>query len=95
MFAIVVMVTQETIARTRIVTDTIAEMVPLVSPERRVMRAYVLQVTLEITAKCVITATCTAGTVVDKEFVAMDHIIIHVYAIGAITEVNVIFSNLI
>lgn len=95
MYAIVVMVTPETIASTRIVTDTNVEMVPLVSLESRIMRAYVLQVTLEITARRVITATCTATTVVDMGFVSTGHIIIRVYATGAITEVNVTYSNLI
>lgn len=95
MFAIVVMVTPEMIASTRIVTDTNVEMVPLVSLESRIMRAYVLQVTLEITARHVITATCTARTVVDTGFVATVHIILRVYATGAITEVNVKYSNLI
>lgn len=95
MYAIVVMVTPETIASTRIVTDTNVEMVPLVSLESRIMRAYVLQVTLEITARRVITATCIARTVVDMGFVATGHIIIRVYATGAITEVSVKYSNLI
>lgn len=95
MFAIVVMVTPEMIASTRIVTDTNVEMVPLVSLESRIMRAYVLQVTLEITARHVITATCTAKTVVDTGFVATVHIILRVYATGAITEVNVKYSDLI
>lgn len=95
MYAIVVMVTPETIASTRIVTDTNVEMVPLVSLESRIMRAYVLQVTLEITARRVITATCIARTVVDMGFVSTGHIIIRVYATGAITEVNVKYSNLI
>lgn len=95
MFAIVVMVTPEMIASTRIVTDTNVEMVPLVSLESRIMRAYVLQVTLEITARHVITATCTARTVVDTGFVATVHIILRVYATGAITEVNVKYSDLI
>lgn len=95
MYAIVVMVTPETIASTRIVTDTNVEMVPLVSLESRIMRAYVLQVTLEITARRVITATCLARTVVDMGFVATGHITIRVYATGAITEVNVKYSNLI
>lgn len=70
-------------------------MVPLVSLESRIMRVYVLQVTLEITARRVITATCTATTVVDMGFVSTGHIIIRVYATGAITEVNVKYSNLI
>lgn len=95
MFAIVVMVTPEMIASTRIVTDTNVEMVPLVSLESRIMRAYVLQVTLEITARHVITATCTARTVVDTGFVATVHIILRVYATGAITEVHVKYSDLI
>lgn len=95
MFAIVVMVTPEMIASTRIVTDTNVEMVPLVSLESRIMRAYVLQVTLEITARHVITATCTARTVVDTGFVATVHIILRVYATGAITEVNVKYSDFI
>lgn len=95
MFAIVVMVTPETIASTRIVTDTNVEMVPLVSLESRIMRAYVLQVTLEITARRVITATCIARTVVDMGFVSTGHIIIRVYATGAITEVHVKYSDLI
>lgn len=95
MFAIVVMVTPEMIASTRIVTDTNVEMVPLVSLESRIMRAYVLQVTLEFTARHVITATCTARTVVDTGFVATVHIILRVYATGAITEVNVKYSDFI
>lgn len=95
MYAIVVMVTPETIASTRIVTDTNVEMVPLVSLESRIMRAYVLQVTLEITARRVITATCIARTVVDMGFVSTGHIIIRVYVTGALTEVNVKYSNLI
>lgn len=95
MFAIVVMVTPETIASTRIVTDTNVEMVPLVSLESRIMRAYVLQVTLEIIARHVIIATCTARTVVEMGFVATGHIIIRVYATGAITEVHVKYSDLI
>lgn len=94
MFAIVVMVTPEMIASTRIVTDTNVEMVPLVSLESRIMRAYVHQVTLEITARRVITATCIARTVVDMGFVSMGHIIIRVYATGALTEENVKYSNL-
>lgn len=69
MFAVVVMVTPETIVSTRIVTETNVEMVPLVSLESRIMRVYVLQVTLEITARRVITASCTARTVVDMGFV--------------------------
>lgn len=95
MFAVVVMVTPETIVSTRIVTETNVEMVPLVSLESRIMRVYVLQVTLEITARRVITASCTARTVVDMGFVSMGHIIIRVYATGALTEVNVKYSNLI
>lgn len=94
-FAIVVMVTPETIASTHIVTDTIVKMVLLVLMEIRIMLAYVLPVTLEITARRVITATCTARTVVDTEFVATVHIIIRVFAIGAITEENVNMLNLI
>lgn len=95
MFAIVVMVTPDTIASTRIVTDTNVEMVPLVSLESRIMRAYVLQVTLEIIARHVIIATCTARTVVEMGFVATGHIIIRVYATGVITEVHVKYSDLI
>lgn len=94
MFAVVVMVTPETIVSTRIVTETNVEMVPLVSLEIRIMRAYVLQVTLENTARRVITASCTARNVVDMGFVSMGHIIIRVYATGALTEENVKYSNL-
>lgn len=94
MFAVVVMVTPEKIVSTRIVTETNVEMVPLVSLEIRIMRAYVLQVTLEITARRVITASCTARTVVDMGFVSTGHIIIRVYVTGALTEVNVKYSNL-
>lgn len=95
MFAVVVMVTPETIVSTRIVTETNVEMVPLVSLESRIMRVYVLQVTLEITARRVITASCTARTVVDMGIVSTGHIIIRVYATGAITEVHVKYSDLI